>query len=184
MFLISRPKSVVDLARALYKQYNMPYTSASQKQMLAYAIIREVVMHSATEEVVVYPAMRKYMGEGDGAEDLAWLSSNRVSHPSYDGRLQDVMSLLVDHMRQEEEQLLPMFASTEGVTPETLAQLGRWYEAVKRVAPTRRAGGARRRGPRPSMPNKPALVNFAANGAFAPLDYALDMLRFELAPPL
>jgi hypothetical protein len=75
----------------------MPYTTADQKQTLAYSIVREVsgwthpartafvghnyarsppptnrqppaaqvAMHSATEEAVVYPAMRAYMGPHD-----------------------------------------------------------------------------------------------------------------------
>lgn len=41
----------------------MPGTTADQRQMLAYSIVREVVMHSSVEEVVVYPAMRRYLGE-------------------------------------------------------------------------------------------------------------------------
>lgn len=40
----------------------MPSTTGEQRQMLAYAIVRAVVMHSSVEETVVYPAMRRAMG--------------------------------------------------------------------------------------------------------------------------
>lgn len=41
-----------DRARSLYDQYKLPGTTASQKRMLAWAIIREISIHSAKEEEV------------------------------------------------------------------------------------------------------------------------------------
>ncbi|KAI8471727.1 MAG: hypothetical protein J3K34DRAFT_416077 [Monoraphidium minutum] len=191
-FLFSPQKSVADLIRAdhnkareLYEQYQMPYTTADQKQILAYSIIREVSMHSAAEEVIVYPAMRQHMGDCAPdhllkehqtlKEELSWLSSHKIHDTNYDARMQTMMEDLVAHMREEEDDLLPRFAATEGVTAETMTNLARWFEAVKRVAPTR---------PHPVAPNKPAAANLVTCAMAAPLDYALDMIRFRLAPPL
>lgn len=44
---------------------------------------------------------------------------------------------LLDHMTHEEEELLPQFMATEGVTPDYLMQLGRVFETAKLIAPSR-----------------------------------------------
>lgn len=61
---MSLSKNIVQLiaedherARSLYRQYKMPGTTASQKQMLAYTLIREVSLHSAKEEEVRHQCM-------------------------------------------------------------------------------------------------------------------------------
>ena len=40
-------------------------------------------------------------------------------------------------MHHEEDELLPQFAATEGVTPDYLMQLGRLVESAKLIAPSR-----------------------------------------------
>eukprot|EP00775_Hariotina_reticulata_P010866 gene10866-11020_t len=162
----------------------MPGTTAEQKEMLAWTIIREVAIHSAKEEQVVYPALRSALGDlapdhllGEHQhlkESLADLSRTPITDPNFDGKLQDIMEILVQHMKEEEEELLPRFAATEGVTEEYLLQLSRAWEAFKIISPSR---------PHPWAPNQPPL-NIVANMTAAPLDFALDLVRFKGAPPL
>lgn len=40
-------------------------------------------------------------------------------------------------MQHEEDELLPKFMATEGVTPDYLMQLGRLFESAKLIAPSR-----------------------------------------------
>jgi hemerythrin superfamily protein len=173
-----------DRARSLYEQYKLPGTTASQKKLLAWAIIREISIHSAKEEEVVYPAMRNAMGDltpdhllnehQQLKELLAELNNDNIADPNFDGRLQELMEVLLHHMKEEEEDLLPRFAICEDVTSEYLMQLGRLFEQAKLHAPSR---------PHPWAPNKPPL-NIAANASVAPLDFVRDLIRFEGAPPL
>eukprot|EP00879_Flechtneria_rotunda_P000425 GHRR01000519.1.p1 GENE.GHRR01000519.1~~GHRR01000519.1.p1 ORF type:complete len:211 (+),score=65.02 GHRR01000519.1:169-801(+) len=171
-------------ARDLYRQYKLPGTNAEQKQVLAWNLIREISIHAAKEEEVVYPAMRDVMGDMVSdhllhehqqlKEGLAELNSTRIWDPNFDGKLQDIMEVLLHHMREEEDELLPRFAASEGVTSEYLMQLSRLWEASKLHCPSR---------PHPWAPNKPPL-NIFANASVAPIDFMRDMVRFEGAVPL
>jgi hemerythrin superfamily protein len=173
-----------DRVRSLYEQYKLPGTTASQKRMLAWAITREVSIHSAKEEEVVYPAMRDSLGDltpdhllsehQQLKELLTELNNDTIADPNFDGKLQEIMEVLLHHMMEEEEVLLPRFAAAEGVASEYLMQLGRLFEQAKLHAPSR---------PHPWAPNKPPL-NIAANASVAPLDFVRDLIRFEGAPPL
>lgn len=44
---------------------------------------------------------------------------------------------LLEHMKHEEDELLPQFMATEGVTDEYLMQLGRLFEDSKLISPSR-----------------------------------------------
>lgn len=48
-----------------------------------------------------------------------------------------MVQVLLLHMREEEVDLLPRFAASEGVTSEFLLQLGRTFEQAKLHAPSR-----------------------------------------------
>jgi hypothetical protein len=48
-----------------------------------------------------------------------------------------VLQSLLDHMTHEEEELLPQFMATQGVTSDYLKQLGRVFETAKLIAPSR-----------------------------------------------
>eukprot|EP00882_Tetradesmus_deserticola_P001105 GHRQ01001197.1.p1 GENE.GHRQ01001197.1~~GHRQ01001197.1.p1 ORF type:complete len:211 (+),score=105.63 GHRQ01001197.1:166-798(+) len=173
-----------DRVRVLYDQFKMPGTNAQQKRQLAWNIIREVSLHSCKEEEVVYPALRDVLGDltpdhllsehQELKELLSVLDSSDVSDPNFDGRLQDIMEVLLHHMAEEEEELLPRFAAAEGVSSDYLMQLGRLWETTKLHLPSR---------PHPWAPNKPPL-NIIANTTAMPLDFLRDLVRFEGAPPL
>jgi hemerythrin superfamily protein len=173
-----------DRARSLWQQYNMPGTTARQKSTIAWTMIRESSVHSAKEEEVLYPAMRAAMGDLEPDHCLHKhqklkvmldeLSNSSITDPNFDGKFQDYMLALVDHMKEEEEDLLQRFVAAEGVTNEYLMQLAKQFETAKLFAPSR---------PHPWAPNKPPL-NIAANASVAPLDFVRDLIRFEGAPPL
>eukprot|EP00877_Chromochloris_zofingiensis_P011923 jgi/Chrzof1/6985/Cz02g06170.t1 len=149
-----KSKNVINLiledhnrARALYDQYKLPGITAEQKQILAWSLIRDVSMHSAKEEEVVYPAVREKMGDSvqehllgehqDLKNLLSELNSMRITNPNFDGKLQEAMIILLQHMEEEETDVFPRFAKTPGVTEEYLQQLGRKFELAKLHAPTR-----------------------------------------------
>jgi hemerythrin superfamily protein len=168
--------------RSLWQQYNLPGTTARQKSLLAWDMIRESSVHSAKEEQVLYPAMRAVFGDDEPdhclhkhqhlKELLDELSNTSITDPNFDGMFQEYMLALADHMKEEEDDLLPRFAAS--VSSEYLLQLGKQFETAKLFAPSR---------PHPRGPNKPPL-NLVANASLAPLDFVRDLIRFEGAPPL
>ena len=108
------------------------------------------------EETIVYPAMRKFLADGDEAvehdieehKQLEQIMKEMEDFPVGDagflgliGRLKDV---LTDHVADEEEEQFPQLR--QDIPAEQLEAMGLEVEALKKVAPTR---------PHPNAPNNP-----------------------------
>ncbi|KAF8069521.1 hemerythrin-like protein [Scenedesmus sp. PABB004] len=95
-----------DRVRALYEQYKLPGTQTAQKRLLAWTIIREVSIHSAKEEEVLYPALRDALGD-----------------------------LTPDHLLAEHQQLKELLAQLDALDPTDVSALanfdGRLQEAMQ-----------------------------------------------------
>lgn len=168
----------------LYQEYKSSVT-AEQKQKIAWTMIREIAIHSAAEEMVMYPEVRKRLGDAAADELLSGHQSlkNKLQQinittydrdpSSYDTLVDETYIILTSHMNEEEKQFWPQFKALPGMGHQQLVRLGEKFRSSKHVAVTR---------PHPWAPNKPPL-NLVANAFTAPLDALADQWRFALNAP-
>jgi len=148
-----------------------------KKQQLAYQVIRELSMHSAAEELVLYPAFDKYMNNGREMhehslqehqlvkENLYNLDSMKIEDPNFVTVFKKAMALLDHHIQQEENEFLPKLKAA--VDTKTLTELGSTFLDAKKLAPTR---------PHPSAP-KEGIAAAAANVVAGQVDRLRDSLE-------
>jgi hemerythrin superfamily protein len=127
---------------------------AEERRDLADIVISELVRHSVAEEMYVYPAMRKYLPDGDEAVDhdtkehkelegtMKKLESANSDSSEFDQLLAELETVLRDHVSDEEREQFPQLRSQ--VPHAELVEIGAKVEAAKRLAPTR---------PHPLAPN-------------------------------
>jgi hypothetical protein len=110
-------------------------------------IYRLVFSHAFAEEAVLWPALRRSVPEGEALtlrveqehqeiNDLVTrLERARPGDPGREALLGEVVDLLRRDVRDEEDLLLPRLQ--EHLDPAALQRLGRSWELVRRIAPTR-----------------------------------------------
>jgi hemerythrin superfamily protein len=150
--------------------------SAPERRRLAERIVRELSIHAAVEEQLVYPRLR---GRLDGSEGEVLLAleehhfakvalSEIEALPEESERLEPKVRVLAEnvrrHVQEEERQLLP--ALKRLVTADELVELGDALLAAKRLAPTR---------PHPTAPDEPP-GNVLTTPAAAVYDRSRDAL--------
>ncbi|MFE7354498.1 hemerythrin domain-containing protein [Streptomyces sp. NPDC057543] len=118
-----------------------------QRRVLANRLTAELVRHSVAEELLLCPAVRKHVRDGEGLAE-----KELAEHVKIEGLLRDLEELHVDdpqfndivaklrlevaaHVREEEQQLFPKLAAS--CSPEKLEELGRLARHAKQTAPTR-----------------------------------------------
>jgi hemerythrin superfamily protein len=116
--------------------------------------ISELVRHAVAEEMYVYPAMRKYLPDGEKSvehdieehkeleEAMKQLEDVDVSSTEFDTALRRLETLLADHVQDEESEQFPELRSK--IPHEELVELAGKVETAKKLAPTR---------PHPAAPN-------------------------------
>ena len=163
--------------KGLYSRYCQSMDN-EEKHRLANTIIREISLHSAAEEVILYPAFEKFITSG-GTEmaklnrsehaqlkrDLYDLDQMNFTDGRFNNLLVKIMNELTSHMEHEESHDLGKL--TSATTNETLDSLGKSFENSKYLAPTR---------PHPSAPDTPVLETLAGLAA-KPIDKLRDMTR-------
>jgi hemerythrin superfamily protein len=129
-------------------------TDAEERRDLADTVISELVRHSVAEEMYVYPAMKKYLPDGDQAVDhdveehkelektMKKLESVDAQSSDFTQLLGDLENILRDHVRDEEDEQFPQLRAQ--VPREELIEIGEKVENAKKLAPTR---------PHPMAPN-------------------------------
>jgi hemerythrin-like domain-containing protein len=129
-------------------------TDAEERRDLADTVISELVRHSVAEEMYVYPAMKKYLPDGDQAVDhdveehkelektMKKLESVDAQSSDFTQLLADLENILRDHVRDEENEQFPQLRAQ--VPGEELIEIGEKVENAKKLAPTR---------PHPMAPN-------------------------------
>ena len=127
--------------------------------------ISELVRHAVAEEMYVYPAMKKYLPDGDKAvghdveehkeleRTMKQLEDVDVSSADFDSRLRELESTLADHVQDEESEQFPELRRQ--VPREELVELAGKVETAKKVAPTR---------PHPGAPNNELFHKLAGPG--------------------
>jgi hemerythrin superfamily protein len=115
-------------------------------------MISELVRHAVAEEMYVYPAMRKYLPDGEKSVEhdveehkdiektLKRLESADVSSAEFARELDRLEELLADHVRDEEADQFPELR--QRIPHDELVELAHKVETAKKLAPTRPHPGA------------------------------------------
>jgi hemerythrin superfamily protein len=129
-------------------------TNAEERRDLADTVISELVRHSVAEEMYVYPAMRKYLADGDEAVEhdvkehkelektMKKLEGVSADDAEFSELLGSLETILRDHIQDEEADQFPGLRAQ--VPREELVEIATKVEAAKKIAPTR---------PHPLAPN-------------------------------
>lgn len=162
----------------LFEQYDLydDTTAEGTKSALAGDIVRELSIHAAAEEQVLYPAVRQDVPGGAALADEAIAEHQRVKELAaevertpaadrgFDGKLRQLMAEVKHHVGEEEGELFPKLRAA--MSPERLDDLGRALEGAKRLAPTH---------PHPGAPATPP-GNVVAGMAAGVVDRARDLV--------
>ena len=158
------------------------YKSAvpNEKQKFANELIRQIAIHSAAEEIAVYPVIESRLVRGQFAADHAREEHSEVKfalhqldkmkyakNPGFDDQVDQVMNVLIHHMKDEEEVLLPQLR--QSCWEKELVDICDQYTALKGKVPTH---------PHPYAPDRPPLETIVGMMQ-APIDKAYDMVARE-----
>jgi len=140
-------------------------------------VIRELSVHAAIEEQVLYPAVRSKVPGGEELADhaidehqeakelLATLDGGEGEAADRAPVLARLMQEVRSHVEEEEGDLFPKLRAAVG--PEELREMGEAMAQAKKMAPTR---------PHPQAPSTPP-GNVVAGAAAAVVDKARDAFR-------
>jgi iron-sulfur cluster repair protein YtfE (RIC family) len=115
-------------------------------------VISELVRHAVAEEMYVYPAMKKYLPDGEKAvehdveehkeleQTMKRLENVDVNSPEFDEALRALETTLADHVQDEETEQFPEMRRR--IPAEELVELAGKVETAKKLAPTRPHPGA------------------------------------------
>jgi hemerythrin superfamily protein len=121
-------------------------TGAAQEEVLQ-RIDRLVFPHAFAEESVLWPVLRRVLPDGEELtlrveeehqevnELVTALERDGIDDPRRPGRLARLAEVLREDVRDEEDALLPRLQ--ESVDVEELRRLGRQWDLVRRISPTR-----------------------------------------------
>ncbi|KAK5015902.1 hypothetical protein LTR16_001365 [Cryomyces antarcticus] len=149
-------------------------TKTQWRNQLTWALAR----HAISEELTVYPAMEKHLGEEglkltneDRAqhqavkEDLNILQNLSPDDPKFDPLLERLMQDLHHHIEHDSNEDMPRLEKV--LSKEESRAVARSFQRTKMITPTRS---------HPSAPNRPYFENVAALLA-APIDKVMDLMR-------
>ena len=171
--LVRQKRDHVELDRLIE---SVDATSGKQRQEQLTKLCRLVFPHAFAEESVLWPAIRRWLPEGEQLTleierehqeinelftQLETLDPDSAEHRAL---WQRITTLLRQDVRDEEDRLLPMLQ--DRMAPRALAALGLAWEAVRRTAPTR---------PHPVVARRPP-GNVAAAAPLTVLDRGRDRL--------
>lgn len=159
----------------LYEEYKAS-TDVTSKKTIAHSIIKELVIHANTEELVLYPIVKEVLNQDlrDHALEehaavergLYELENNlKVGDAEFDRVLAQTMMDVQHHVKEEETDMLPKFA--KAMDQERLMKLGAEFTATKKHAPHR---------PHPMAP-KTGMAGKLAKAAGKQMDDLTDPLE-------
>jgi len=163
------------------EQFFRQYEAASNDDGVAHhaaeQIIRELSVHAAVEEMILYPLIRKLDPAQSGLVDhsleehqevkelLARIDGRPANDPETRQTMGKLKSAVEEHVSEEEGKLFP--ALRNQVKADELMQLGEKMAKAKAMAPTH---------PHPNAPNTPP-GNIVAGPLAAIADKVRDFLR-------
>jgi len=155
--------------------------SANERKRLADRMVRDLSIHAAIEEQLVYPALRR-RANGQAAHVLLALEEHHFAKIALaeierlspdDERFEAKVQVLIEnvrrHVEEEERDLLPAMKRT--LPPEELHALGDALVRAKTSAPTR---------PHPAAPDEPP-ANAITNAGAAAYDRSRDAIGRGIA---
>jgi hemerythrin superfamily protein len=159
----------------MFRQIETVPEGDARSELVA-GVIRELSVHAAIEEQVLYPAMRKALPDGDHLVQEAIEEHQQVketlaaveragSPTERDPHLVSLIGNVRHHVEEEETELFPKLRAS--ITTVELQEMGAKLAAAKRLAPTH---------PHPHAPNTPP-ANLVAGVAAAAMDKARDALQ-------
>lgn len=147
---------------------------AAGKEELVKRATKALAQHSAAEEILVYPAVRRAAGhtETEQAIDehqeikrvLADLEKLDATDERYDVKLSELEATLEHHVREEEDEILPALAAK--VDQSRLDSMGQVFEQMKPLLPTH---------PHPAVPGT-AVAQLMAGPLASVADRMRDLL--------
>ncbi|SDC15470.1 Hemerythrin HHE cation binding domain-containing protein [Geodermatophilus telluris] len=142
--LVRQRADHVELDRLLHE---LDATTGRAQEDVLTRVGRLVFSHAFAEETVLWPVFRRVLPDGDALtrrietehqevnELVAALEEGGPDHPERPARLARLVEVLREDVRDEEDVLFPHLL--ERVDDAGLRRLGRRWEVVRRVAPTR-----------------------------------------------
>ena len=121
-------------------------TGTAQEEVLN-RIDRLVFSHAFAEETVIWPVVRRVLPDGEALtlqieeehqevnELVTALERDGLEHPERPARLRRLTEVLREDVRDEEDVLFPRLQAE--LSPAELRTLGRRWELVRRISPTR-----------------------------------------------
>lgn len=151
--------------------------SPRKKRELCEKLVRELSIHSAIEEMIFYPEVKKAIPEAkemvlESLEEhnvVKWeldaIQSSKIEDAHLDAKIKVLKDAVMHHVEEEENNLFPMVS--ERMKAATLTDIGKRLEQVKKIAPTR---------PHPRAPNQPP-ANVVIGVGASVMDRAMDAVR-------
>jgi hemerythrin superfamily protein len=151
--------------------------SPKRKRELCEKLVRELSIHSAIEEMIFYPEVKKNVAAAkelvlESLEEhnvIKWeldaLQSMKIGDERLDAKIKVLRDAVMHHVVAEENDLFPKVR--QAVQASILNDIGKRLEQVKRIAPTH---------PHPRAPNKPPANVVIGMGASV-MDRAMDAVR-------
>jgi hemerythrin superfamily protein len=142
--LVRQRRDHIELDRLLHELDGA--TGRAQEEVL-HRIDRLVFSHAFAEETVVWPVLRRVLPDGDALtlqveeehqevnELVTALERDGLDHPERPARLRRLTEVLREDVRDEEDVLFPRLQ--EKLDPAELRALGRRWEVMRRISPTR-----------------------------------------------
>ncbi|KAM0543800.1 hypothetical protein ACHAPJ_012107 [Fusarium lateritium] len=174
--------AIVKDHRELKDYYNevVNSTDHDHQQRFGNQFVWELARHSIGEELIIYPAMEKYMG--DKGKDMA--DSDRREHhevkellkvfqglsstdPEYVPKLKEIWGMLEKHIEEEENRDLPALEQALTTHAQETESLATQFARTKQFVPTRS---------HPSAGEKPPFETVMGLMA-APIDKLADLFR-------
>lgn len=140
-------------------------------------IVRELSVHAAVEEQLLYPAMRRALPDGDSAveealaehqqvkEVLARLDGADADDPAVVSEVRSLVLAVRSHVTEEEGRLFPELRKS--ISPQAFTEMHEQLGKVRAMAPTR---------PHPKAPSTPP-GNVMAGAGASLVDKARDAVR-------
>jgi len=164
--------------RDLFRRYRKLGAGARKsRDMIVRQVVRELSIHAAIEEELLYPTIRDQIRGGErlaneGIDEhqtvkelLVRLDRMDPGDDDFDKTMRSLMREVEHHVREEEGELFPRLRKT--ADRETLDGLAEMMRAAKKTAPTR---------PHPRAPSRPP-ANVVAGLAAGVIDRARDAGR-------
>ncbi|MGY1752912.1 hemerythrin domain-containing protein [Blastococcus sp. SYSU D01042] len=142
--LVRQRRDHVELDRLLHELDGA--TGTAQEEVLT-RIDRLVFSHAFAEETVIWPVVRRVLPDGEALtlqieeehqevnELVTALERDGLEHPERPARLRRLTEVLREDVRDEEDVMFPRLQAA--VSPAELRALGRRWEVMRRISPTR-----------------------------------------------